>query len=125
MESISGPAESLSSEFRLQQKRLMREIAAVVETLSSLRDGHQPSHLQEDIVSTLENLEAKISHLIAKEKESSLRVLYYLPASHPAPSHLIFTSCLLLFPVRRRNTSGYVEPDWSSRTRISQSQRQF
>ena len=83
MEIISGPAESLSSEFRLQQKRLMREIDAIAETLSGLAvascaaSGNATSSsisLATETVSTIDSLEAKLDYLIAKEKETSLRV---------------------------------------------------
>ena len=83
MEHISGPSEALSSEFRLQQKRLNRELNAIIATLSLLQQqqveaGSSSSSSssssgqvnREELQATLESLETKLEYLITKEKET-------------------------------------------------------
>jgi len=79
MEVIAGPAETLSSEFRLQQKRLYRELNLVTSRLEELASSTSISSpdisedLRATIVQEMRALEAKVAYLIEKEKEISFR----------------------------------------------------
>jgi hypothetical protein len=105
MESICGPAELLSSEFRLQQKRLSREIQIIINKLDSITVLLSESESSGDETTTasllqdLKLIEGKLGYLIDKEKEISSRAeeynrlsrkrLNYLQSSKPTEDDIV------------------------------------
>jgi hypothetical protein len=75
MDCIAGPAETLSSEFRLQQKRLSRDIQLVTSRLEELTVSlsNMSEECRLSVAQELQALEAKVAYLLEKEKETAFR----------------------------------------------------